>query len=111
GTEQRRTRHRDAIPTNAKDNGTPSTTAMTGADSDARRDRRSAVIASDDVSNCQADAQGVRTSRPASGNTKNAAPTAANWMNRGGAAVPPRLRREEAIMRQRPLPIRMDVPD
>src|SRR5438046_3963142 len=67
--------------------GTPSRSAIAGAESQAINDRRRAVSASDEVSSAQADAQGVRSRRPSRGRTKKVAPTAARMMNATGAAT------------------------
>src|ERR1700682_4876217 len=66
--------------------GTPKTRAIAVAENDASRERRSAVRTSGERSWSQVTAQGVRRTRPISGTTKNAAPTAASTRSATGAA-------------------------
>src|SRR6266851_595913 len=83
--------------------GTPKIRATAVADKEASRERRSAVRTSCDHSWSQAEPQGVRSTRPIRGITKNAAPTAASTKSATGAAgrTLVGLRTGKAIPRQR----------
>src|ERR1700737_4249557 len=66
--------------------GTPKTRAITVAENEASRERRSAVRTSGERSWSQVVDHGARSTRPISGITKNAAPMAASASNATGAA-------------------------
>src|SRR4029077_822839 len=66
--------------------GTPKTRAIAVADKDASSDRRSAVRTSAERSWSKVAPQGVRSTRPISGTTKNAAPIPASTSKPTGAA-------------------------
>src|ERR1700740_2207334 len=81
-------------------------------ESEATRERRSAVRALAEVTSDHADPQGVRRSRPRSGRIKRAAPRPTSRIKGAGGAV--RLRCEEAILSKdqlAALPASRIVPD
>src|SRR5438132_3707702 len=65
--------------------GTPRVIAIAVAENDASNDKRKAASTSAEPNCCQADAQGVRSSKPSSGMMKNAAPALARMTIGRGA--------------------------
>src|SRR5437879_1249937 len=65
--------------------GTPRVSAIAVAERDASNDKRKAASTSAEPNCCQADAQGVRSSKPSSGMMKNAAPALARMTIGRGA--------------------------
>src|SRR6266568_6048801 len=93
--------------------GTPRMSAIAVAENDASNDKRSAASTSGEPSSCQADVQGVRSSKPSSGMTKNAAPALARMTIRRGAEGGSlrRLRVGKAIPGKGPPAVGDDVTD
>src|SRR2546421_3693918 len=70
---------------NVQASGTPSTSAIAVAETDASNDRRNAASTSGELNCCQAEVHGVRSSKPSSGMMKKAAPPLARMtIGRGG---------------------------
>ena len=70
---------------NVQASGTPRTSAIAVAETDASNDRRKAASTSAEPNCCQAEVQGVRSSKPSSGMMKKAAPAPARMTIRKGA--------------------------